>query len=136
MRVAVVYYENGFENMKTLATHLARGVESEGHQVSIINMRTDSDAKLTIYEYLLIGTVPNSSFSGKVSDKISDYLKNSGTISGKKSYAFVVKRGFFSNKALQNLMKNMEKEGLFLKVSDVISSAEEAEIIGKKLHIK
>jgi menaquinone-dependent protoporphyrinogen IX oxidase len=136
MRVAVVYYENGCENVKKIATHLARGAEAAGHQVAIVNMRTDSDVKLTIYEYLLIGTAPNSSFSGKISDKISEYLKNSGKVSGTKSYAFVAKKGFFSNKALQNLMKTMEKEGMFLKVSDVISNAEEAEIIGTKLHIK
>ncbi|OQY33069.1 MAG: hypothetical protein B6241_08980 [Spirochaetaceae bacterium 4572_59] len=135
MRVAVVYYKNGFEKVKEVATLLARGVESSGHQVSIINMETDSDVRLTIFDYIILGTAPNSFFSGKISGKISENLKNSGTVSGKKCYAFVVKKGLFVSKALQSLMKIMEKEGMFLKISDVISAADEAELIGKKLHI-
>ena len=136
MRVAVVYYKNGCETVKNLATHLARGAETQGHQVAIINIETDPDAKLTLYEYLLIGTAPNSMFSGKIGGRVSEYLKNAGKVTGTKCYAFVAKKGFFANKALQLLMKSMEKEGMFLKVSDVISSADEAELIGKKLHIK
>ncbi len=136
MRVAVVFHNNGCEKVKKIASHLAQGVESQGHQVSLINMETDPEAKLTIYEYLLMGTAPNSAFSGKISSKISEYLRSCGRVSGVKSYAFIVKKGFFVNKALQNLMKSMEKEGMFLKISDVISNSEEAQIIGKKLHIK
>lgn len=136
MRVAVAYHKNGCENVKNIASHLARGIESQGHQVNLINIETDSDAKLTIYEYLLIGTAPNSAFSGKINAKVADYLKNAGKVSGTKCYAFTAKKGFFSNKALQNLMKSMEKEGMFLKVSDVITGQDEAELIGKKLHIK
>ncbi len=136
MRVAVVYYKNGCDKVKKIAEHLAQGVESQGHQVSLFNMETDSDARLTIYEYLIIGTAPNSHFSSKISSRITEFLKNCGKISGIKSYAFVARKGFFVNKALQKLMKSMEKEGMFLKISDVISSAEEAGAIGKKLHIK
>ena len=136
MRVAVVYYTNGCDKVKKIAENLSKGVESQGHQVSLFNVETDSDAKLTIYEYLIIGTAPNSLFSSKISSRISDFLKSCGKISGIKSYAFVVRKGLFVNKALQRLMKSMEKEGMFLKISDVISSAEEADAIGKKLHIK
>ena len=129
-------YKNGCERVKDIATHLARGIESEGHQVAIVNIETDPDTKLTIYDYLLVGTAANSTFSGKISTRVADFLKNSGRVSGKKCYAFIAKKGFFVSKALQNLMKTMEKEGMFLKISDVITSADEAELIGKKLHIK
>ena len=33
-------------------------------------------------------------------------------------------------------MKGMEKEGMFLKYSSILNSAQEAEEIGKRLHIK
>ena len=49
MRVAVVYFKNGCEKVKDIASHLARGIESEGHQVTLINIETDSDAKLLLY---------------------------------------------------------------------------------------
>jgi len=136
MRVAVLYFKNGSEKVKDIASHLARGIESQGHQVTLVNGDTDTDSKLTIYEYILIGTAPNSLFSGKISERISDYLKNAGRVSGTKCYAFIVKKGFFVSKALQRLMKCMEKEGMFLKISDIITSKDEAEAIGKKLHIK
>jgi hypothetical protein len=33
-------------------------------------------------------------------------------------------------------MRNMEKEGMYLKYSSVLNSPQEAEEIGKRLHIK
>ncbi|QEN07698.1 hypothetical protein EXM22_06730 [Oceanispirochaeta crateris] len=135
MRVAVLYFKNGSEKVRKISSHLARGIEAQGHQVTLIDGETDSDVKLTIYEYILVGTTPVSFFSSKISGKISTFLNNAGRVSGTKSYAFIVKNGIFVTKSLHLLMKNMEKEGMFLKISDVITSAEEAEIIGKKLHI-
>jgi len=136
MRVAVLYFKNGSEKVKKIATKLARGIESQGHQVSLFDAETDTDTRLTIYEYIIIGTTPNSFFSSKLTDKISSFLKNAGSISGTKSYAFIVKKGLFVSKSLHILMKCMEKEGMFLKISDEIRSEEDAELIGKKLHIK
>ncbi|MDA3957658.1 hypothetical protein [Oceanispirochaeta sp.] len=136
MRVAVLYFRNGSEKVKKIASHLARGIESQGHQVALIDAETDSDAKLTIYEYILVGTTSDSFFSSKISGKVSDFLNNAGRVSGTKCYAFIVKNGLFVTKSLHILMKSMEKEGMFLRISDVITSAEEAELIGKKLHIK
>lgn len=136
MRVAVLYFKNGSEKVKKIASYLSRGVETLGHQVTLIDAETDSDVKLTIYEYVILGTTSNSFFSSKISDKVSNFLQNAGKVSGTKCYAFIVKNGPFVQKSLHLLMKNMEKEGMFLKISDVISSPEEAELIGKKLHIK
>lgn len=136
MRVAVLYFRNGSEKVKKIASYLARGVEAQGHQVTLIDAETDSDSKLTIYEYIILGTSPTSFFSSKISDKVSVFLKNAGRVTGTKCYAFMVKNGLFVSKSLHILMKNMEKEGMFLKISDVLATPEEAELIGKKLHIK
>jgi len=136
MRVAVLYFKNGSEKVKKIAVKLARGIESQGHQVSLFDAETDSDTKLTIYEYIIVGTTPNSYFSSKLPEKIGVFLRNAGKVSGTKSYAFIVKKGLFVSKSLHILMKIMEKEGMFLKISDEIRSEEDAEFIGKKLHIK
>lgn len=136
MRVAVVYFQCGINDVKKTAESLAHGIGSENHMVDLINGETDSDKKLTGYEYIAIGTAPISMFRGRISDRISNFLNNCGTLSGKRCYAFVKKKGFGSAKALRNLMTEMEKQGMMLKISDILYSAEEAEAAGKKLHIK
>ncbi|MBB6478545.1 flavodoxin family protein [Spirochaeta isovalerica] len=136
MRVAVVYFQSGNSAVKKTAEALAQGIATENHIVDLINGETDTDKKLTGYEYIAIGTAPQTLFRGRISDRISTYLKNAGMLSGKRSYAFVCKKGFGSAKALRSLMADMEKEGMMLKISDVLYSAEEATAAGKKLHVK
>ena len=136
MRVAVVYFQSGYIEVKKTAEALARGISAGNHMVDLIDGETDTDKKLTSYEYIVVGASPLSFFLGKISDRISTYLKNSGMLSGKRSYAFIRKKGFGSSKALKSLMMDMEKEGMMLKISDVLYSAIEAEAAGKKLHIK
>lgn len=136
MRVAVVYFQSGYSEVEKIAKALANGISSENHIVDLINGDTDTDKTLTGYEYIVFGTAPISFFTGKISEKISSYLKNSGTLTGKRSYAFIRKKGLGSSKALRNLMVEMEKEGMLLKTSDILYSAVEAEAAGKKLHIK
>lgn len=136
VRVAVVYFQSGYNDVKKAAESLARGISASNHMVDLINGETDSDKMLTSYEYIVIGASPLTIFSGKISEKISTYLKNSGMLTGKRCYAFIRKKGFASSKALRNLMHEMEKEGMMLKISDVIYSSLEAEAAGKKLHIK
>jgi flavodoxin len=136
MRVAVVFFQCGVSNVQKTAEALARGISAENHMVDLINGETDTDKKLTGYDYIAVGTVPQTLFRGRISDHIGTYLKNAGMLSGKRSYAFMRKKGFGSSRALKSLMAHMEKEGMMLKISDVLYSTEEAEAAGKKLHIK
>lgn len=137
MRTAVVFFSsNSRDRILDLARSLARGMEVQGHQVDIIDGDHDINAKLTMYQYIAVGTQPLSSFSGKIPDKVGQYLNSSGMVSGKRSFAFVSKNMFGAAKALARLMKRMEKEGMFLKYSAVLNSPQEAEEIGKRLHIK
>ena len=136
MRAAVVFFaSNSRERILNIARALARGIESQGHQVDIVDGNRDVNTKLTIYQYIAVGTEPLSSLGGKVPTKVGQFLNSSGMVSGKRSFAFVTKNLAGAGKALSRLMKNMEKEGMFLKFSAVISSAQEAEEIGKRLHV-
>jgi len=137
MRAAVVFFAtNSRDRILNITRSLAKGIESQGHQVDIIDGNHDVNAKLTMYQYIAIGAEPLSNFSGKIPDKVSHFLSSSGMVAGKRCYAFVTKNVFGAGKALARLMKGMEKEGMFLKYSSIISSAAEAEEIGKRLHIK
>ena len=137
MRTAVVFFtSNSRDKILNLAKALTRGIESQGHQVDIIDGDHDVNAKLTVYQYIAVGTEPAGGFSGKIPDKIHHFLNAAGMVAGKRSFAFVTKNNFGASKALSRLMKNMEKEGMFLKNSNILISPQEAEEIGKRLHIK
>jgi len=136
MRVAVVFVaEKQRDRLMNLAKALGRGLEAQGHQADVIDGSQDIGNKLTIYKYIAIGTEPISLFGGKIPGKVAPYLSNAGKIDGKRSFAFVTKSMIGSTKALQRLMKTMEKEGMFLKYSEILQSAPEAEEIGKRLHV-
>jgi menaquinone-dependent protoporphyrinogen IX oxidase len=137
MRAAVVFFAtNSRDKILNITRSLARGIESQGHQVDIIDGVHDVNAKLTMYQYIAVGSETLSNFSSKIPDKVGYFLSSSGMVAGKRSFAFVTKNVIGATKALARLMKNMEKEGMFLKYSSILNSPQEAEEIGKRLHIK
>ncbi len=137
MRTAVIFFAGkNRERLLNLAKALARGIEAQGHQVDIIDGDHDVNTRLTIYQYIAIGTEAISGFGGKIPKKISTFLASAGMVSGKRCFAFVAKTPLGSHKALSRLMKQMESEGMYLKYSEVFTSQVEAEEVGKRLHIK
>ncbi|HUX51281.1 MAG TPA: hypothetical protein VMW73_10820 [Spirochaetia bacterium] len=137
MRIAVVFVPGrNRDKLLNIAKGLARGIEQQGHQVDIVDGSRDVNTKLTIYEYICIGTEPISSFGGKIPPRIGEFVGGAGILVGKRSFAFVIKSGFSSMRALTRLMKTMEGEGMFLKFSEILLSPEEAVEIGKRLKIK
>lgn len=118
-----------------LAQGLAKGIREQGHQVDVIDGGRDVNSKLTIYQYIAVGGESTTTFTGKIPEVVTRYLKGAGMISGKRCYAFVSKATLSSNRALQRLMKVMEGEGMFLKNSGVLNSAVEAEAVGRRLHV-
>ena len=136
MRVAVVFVPHAKrDKLLEISKALSTGIEAQGHQVDLIDASRDVNTKLTIYEYIAIGTEVVSLFGGKIPDKVSQFLKSGGVVGGKRSFAFVTKKAIGAEKGLSRLMKQMESEGMFLKFSDVLSSPAEATEIGKRLNI-
>jgi flavorubredoxin len=136
MRAAVIFFSGkNREKMMRLAKALGKGIEKQGNQVDVFDGAKDTNVKLTMYQYVAIGAEPIGLLGGKIPETVATFLAASGLVSGKKSYAFITKSAFGSEKALARLMKSMEKEGMFLKNSDMLRSPTEAEEIGKRLHI-
>ena len=136
MRTAVVFFEGkSRKRLLGLAQALAKGIQEQGHQVDVIDGGHDVNSKLTIYRYIAVGGESITTFTGKIPEVVTRYLKGAGMISGKRCYAFVSKSTLSSNRALQRLMKAMEGEGMFLKNSGVLNSDVEAEEVGRRLHI-
>lgn len=137
MRVAVVFVPAGKrDKLLAISRALASGIESQGHTVDIVDGSRDVNTKLTIYDYLAVGTEVVSTFGGKIPEKVSEYLKSAGIVTGKRCFAYVLKSAFGDAKGLQTLMKAMEGEGMYLKFSEVLSSPEAATEIGKRLRVE
>jgi hypothetical protein len=112
---------------------LAKGMSSMGHHVDIIDAWTENGMKLPGYEYVAVVTEPVSFFSGKIPANITKILSAGSSLVGKKSGAFVKKKGLFSSRAIAYLMKTMEKEGMRVNWSDTLLNVTHAEALGKKI---
>jgi hypothetical protein len=135
MRIAVISAPAVKKQPPDFVLSLAKGMESMGHRVDIIDVWTDDGMRLPGYEYIAIITEPDSFFSGKINNKIPRILAAGSTVTGKKSAAFVKKTGLFSTRALSNLMKAMEKEGMVINWSEQIISSAHAEALGKRIGV-
>ena len=137
MKVAVVFMApKNRDRMLSLARALGRGIESQSHQVDILDGAREVNVKLTIYKYIAFATESISMFGGKIPEQVGRFLSSAGQVAGKRSFAFVPKTRLGAGRALFRLMKIMESEGMYLKNSEVIQSEIEAEEIGKRLHIE
>jgi len=136
MRTAVIFFSiNNNEKLRNIAQALAAGIEKQGCYVDLIDGDRDINSKLTIYNYIAVGTESTTPFGGKISNKVTEFLANNGIVTGKRSFAFILRSGLRTTKSLTMLMKAMEHEGMFLKYSDIIGSVDEAKEIGEQLHI-
>lgn len=137
MRAAVLFFGGGKrDRVAEIAHGLGEALERDGHRVDIIDGDRNTDAKLTVYEYLAIGTSVTSLFGGKITPRVEEYLTGAGSILGKKSFAFVTKSPFGSQKGLNRLMSVMEKQGLFLRYSEVLRSRAEAGEVAHRLKLE
>jgi len=133
MRIAVVSAQAANKETPDYVTSLAKGMSMMGHHVDIVDIWKDDGMRLPAYEYIAVVAEPVSIFSGKLSDNISKALCKGSSLVGKKSAAFIIKTGLFSNRALSNLMKVMEKEGMKINWSDILFNAPHAEAMGKHI---
>jgi hypothetical protein len=136
MNVCIVILNHGHnKRLSEISEGLASGISANNHRVDLIDGINDSGKKISFYDYICIGTDAPNFFGGKLHNSVGSFLGQSGSVAGKKSFAFMNKGGLRKTKSMRMLMNRMEHEGMFIKLSEFISSREEAEAIGKRLHI-
>jgi hypothetical protein len=133
MRIAIVSAPAAKKEPPDYVKAFAKGVSAMGHHVDILDVWTETGFKLPGYEYVMVITEPVSVFSGKIPTIVSKMLAAGSTLVGKKSAAFIKKKGLFSGRALGNLMRNMEKEGMRINWSDILFNPPHAEAMGKHI---
>jgi flavodoxin len=135
MRVAVVYFPvHKHSRIGEMAKAVAAGIASQGHEIEIIDGFSQQNKKLIMYQYIAIGTEQTSLF-GKIDQKITHFLASQGTVQGKKGFAFVTKKTMGSPRALLRLMAAMEKEGIVVRTSEILSHRKQATDLGSQLRI-
>jgi len=134
MRIAVISVPAQRKGIPDYVNSLARGMESMGHRVDILDAWTENGFRLPGYEYIAVCAEAVSLWGGNMPDVLPKILGVGSGLVGKKSGAFLKRTGpLFSNRALSNLMKAMEKEGMLINWSEIILNAPQAEALGKRI---
>ena len=136
MRIAVISVPAQRKGIPEYVKSLAKGMESMGHRVDILDAWTEDGFRLPGYEYIAVCAEAVSLWGGKMPDPLSKILSAGSGLVGKKSAAFLKKTGpIFINKAIRNLMKAMEKEGMLVNWSEILLNAPQAEALGKRIGV-
>lgn len=137
MRVAILLYPTGSaEGLRQLAKGLAEGFSANGHNADIIDLKNDESVRVGIYDYVCIGTSGVKPWSGKIDPALARRLDAVGSLSGKRSFAFVAKNLMFTEKLLVNLMKAMESQGMYMRNSAVLKIPEDAKLTARSLDLE
>ncbi len=134
---AVILYADGSQNTKAkeIAAALAQGIQKQGVDCDILDVKKESDRRIGIYQYIGIVASPVNLWGGRIDPAVSMFLKSNSAVAGKRSAAFITKGAVRLNKTLQALFKVMEGEGMYLTYSDIISNASQAQVSGSHLSL-
>jgi len=133
MRIAVISAPAQRKAPPDYVKALVKGMESMGHRIELIDAWTDDGMRLGGCEYIALVTESASLFSAKIPDVLPRILSAGSGLGGKKSAAFIKKGGLFTARALVNLMKAMEKEGMMVNWSEILLNPPHAEAMGKRI---
>ena len=112
-----------------------KSAEEAGGSAEIFDgFADDGKPRLALFDYIAVVAKKKGFFGGQLPDRAKEYLDSAPSIAGKKGAALIVKSGPFGNgKACSNLMRLLEKEGVLLDYSEIISGVEAARACGKNL---
>jgi hypothetical protein len=108
-------------------------MESMGHRVDVLDAWTEDGFRLPGYEYIVVTAESVSLFGGKMPEAVAKILGSGSGLGGRKGAAFLKKTGPFTTKAMANLMRVMEREGMVVNWSDILLNAAHAESLGKRI---
>jgi hypothetical protein len=133
MRIAIISAPAQRRAIPDYVKALAKGMESMGHRVDVIDAWTEDGFRLPGYEYIVAVAESLSLFGGKMPEVLPKIISSGSGLVGKKGAAFLRKISPLTGKAMANLMRTMEHEGVVVNWSDIILSAPHAEILGKRI---
>lgn len=135
MRILIIYFvKNSDKKSMDIVKKLEQTAVSCGHQVDIKTGLTDyEELHLPGYGYIAAVVKPASFFKARLPEQFAEAFSLGGSSQGKRGAAIIIKKGLASNKVCRQTMRAMEKEGIMLDYSEIISSVDQASYAGKKL---
>ncbi len=119
MRIAVIATsEKRSEKLKRCAQALSRQFSVEGH---VSDFFSTCDSRFSTYDFLVVCSEPSGAGSA-MGKKLGEQLSQGGNLVGKRSMAILVKAGFFPRKALSNMMRILEKEGMVVTMAEIVAN--------------
>lgn len=127
MRIAIVYLAvRRHEALSECAKALARSFEARGFSTSIYNLKTDTDAKLVMYDFVVLGSEGVGLLGSKVEPSLQKRLSSLGNLDGKRSMGFALKSLMGSERAAIRVCEAMESVGMRVIDTQVFQAADNA----------
>ncbi|HTX72553.1 MAG TPA: hypothetical protein VMC79_06970 [Rectinemataceae bacterium] len=126
MRVALVYASAGESRAASpIVEALAGALRARGYQTERIEAKSGEAHRLSGFDYIIVGTEPVG-IRGRLPRQLADFLAQAGSVQGRRSMAFVRRRGISSAKALKRLMSTMETEGMMVNFAMIVAGTDDA----------
>ncbi|MBR4478054.1 MAG: hypothetical protein IKO96_05425, partial [Spirochaetales bacterium] len=101
----------------------------------VFDMNLEMGKIISFYDYVVVITTATSYFSKNIPENVMKFLKTAGSVSGKRCSCYISKNCGRKGRVLQTLMRAMESEGMYLKISDILPNGNYAYAVGKRLHV-
>ncbi len=134
MRIALItFFQPAFIRRPGIIDQLVAAATESGNDVTVIDgTASGCMAALATYEYLAIAAVPRGAFGG-LTDRVKEFLRSSGSVSGRRGCALICGGLFFRQKTCTKLMRVLEGEGMMLDYFEVLDNHQQARLAGAKL---
>lgn len=132
MRIALVtFIDSDDARSSAIVSRLASVASARGNVVERLSGRSDSSlVRLSMFDYVAIVYRPKGLFSSTLPPAVSEYLAQSGPLTGKKGCAIVVKSGLSSARSCRALMHAMEAEGVCVDYFEIVRDVSQADSVG------
>lgn len=135
MRVAVLCVPAGDRSvLGKFALALVNAFEAAGHRAEFVDWDTGI-MRLAAFDYIVLGSEPVG-IGGKIPAKVAELLASAPGVAGKRSMAFLLKRGLFAERALSRLMSAMEAEGMRVNYAELMARPEDAVALGRQAPVE
>jgi len=134
MRIALItFFQSAFIRGPSIVDQLVTAATEAGNTVTVIDGTVSgSIAALATYDYLAIAAVPKGPFGG-LSNRVKEFLRSNGSVSGRRGCALICGGLFFRQKTCTKLMHVLEAEGMMLDYFEVVDNHQQARQAGTKL---
>lgn len=137
MKVKVIF--TGKEKATAeIAKALGKGLEDEGHQVSLEDCySTEKPLGVMQYDKVIIGCSPSGFWKKKTPFRLQESLKRIKGLMGKKTIVFIKPGLIRNNQALRTVMNDVERiSGAFVENFTILKNRKEGEEFGRSLKVE